>query len=168
MKLLIFNEDWADEHNVPALEVMTDEEYEIWCKKPSGTLNPNYEEEKQAYEEREQKNKDFWNLLLNKGYIIDGSANINAIPENDLETLLIVREYRKLRFKAFPDKVKSNLYAYLGNSGGGFEESFNNFYLFEEFVKANIVEVTEITEEFYNTFKAAKLSSLSLCNIFTL
>ena len=97
MKLLIFNEDWADEHNVPALEVMTDEEYNIWCKKPS-----------------------------------------------------------------------ENLCAYLGNSGDGFEENFTNYYLYEEFVKANIVKVTEITEDFYNTFKAAKLSYLSLCNIFEL
>lgn len=28
--LLTFNEDWADEHNVPALACMTEEEFESW------------------------------------------------------------------------------------------------------------------------------------------
>ena len=31
--LLTFNEDWADEHNVPALACMTEEQYEKWKAK---------------------------------------------------------------------------------------------------------------------------------------
>jgi hypothetical protein len=30
--LLTFNEDWADEHNVPALAVMDESEYKNWCE----------------------------------------------------------------------------------------------------------------------------------------
>jgi hypothetical protein len=30
--LLTFNQDWADEHNVPALAVMTEDEFKKWSK----------------------------------------------------------------------------------------------------------------------------------------
>jgi len=33
-KLLTFNVNWADEHNVPALECMTEEEYNKWRDLP--------------------------------------------------------------------------------------------------------------------------------------
>jgi len=29
--LLVFNEDWADEHDVPALAIMTEKEYNKWA-----------------------------------------------------------------------------------------------------------------------------------------
>lgn len=35
--LLTYNEDWADEHNVPALACMTEEEFESW--KEEDTVN---------------------------------------------------------------------------------------------------------------------------------
>lgn len=168
MKLLIFNEDHADEHNVPALAVMTDEKYEIWCKKPSGNLNPNYEKEKKECEEYEQKNKDFWKLLEDKGYTLNGRGNTSMIPKTDLETLQIEKDYRKLEYVNFPKKVNSNLRAYLGNGGDCFEEAFEKYYLLEEFVTAGIVKVIEVTKEFCDIFNSADLSSLSLCNIFDL
>ena len=43
--LLTFNQDWADEHNVPALACFTEEQYQQWLERPSGKLNKNYEQE---------------------------------------------------------------------------------------------------------------------------
>jgi hypothetical protein len=65
-----------------------------------------------------------------------------------------------------PNKVKSNLCAYLGNSGECFDEQFSNYYLNKEFVEAGIVKVYEVSEDFADTFKVANLDRLSLCNIF--
>lgn len=56
--LLTFNDDYADEHNVPALECMTQDEYEKWLEEPCTKLNPNYEEELIAY--RAKKIKGFY------------------------------------------------------------------------------------------------------------
>lgn len=47
--LLVFDEDYADEHDVPALACMTEEEYDKWLETPSGKLNPNYGEELAKY-----------------------------------------------------------------------------------------------------------------------
>lgn len=55
-KLLTFCEDWADEHNVPALACMTEEEYNTWLQTASGELNPNFDEElKEWYEENKKR-----------------------------------------------------------------------------------------------------------------
>jgi len=58
--------------------------------------------------------------------------------------------------------------AYLGNSGESFEESYSNYYLMKEFVENNIVNVLEVDKSFYDIFHKAKLSNLSLCNVFTM
>jgi nitrogen regulatory protein PII len=54
----------------------------------------------------------------------------------------------------------------LGNSGEGFSESFEGYSYMEELVNDELVQVIEVDESFYNTFHAAKLDRLSLCNIF--
>lgn len=123
--LLIFNDDYADEHNVPALEVMTQEEFDKWKETPSGVLNKNYEKELQEFRAKKSY-----------GYFY--------AP-------------KKLEF--------SFLYAFLGNGGDNFNDSYKNFYLMKEFI-GNCVEVKEISEEFYKTFKKNNLNQLSLCNIF--
>jgi len=58
--------------------------------------------------------------------------------------------------------------AYLGNSCESFEESYSNYYLMKEFVENNIVNVLEVDKSFYDIFHKAKLSNLSLCNVFTM
>lgn len=164
--LLTFNEDYADEHNVPALACFKEEEYLKWLDTPSGKLNPKFEEENKLRIEYEKKSKEFWEHLTKKGYLLNGVANTSMIPKTDLETLELEKEYRKLGYPKACKKVNSKLYASLGNSGDCFEESFEHLYLMEEFVKEGIVHVLEVSEEFYNTFHVASLNSLSLCNIF--
>lgn len=102
--LLKFNEDYADEHDVPALACFTEDEFEEWKLKSS------YDDEDEC----------------------------------------------------------STICAYLGNSGDGFGESFNELNFMSEFIEAGYVEVFEVDENFYNLFHKAKLSDVSLCNIFDL
>jgi hypothetical protein len=168
--LLTFNEDYADEHNVPALACMSEEKYLEWLEKPSGKITSKYEEQLKKYQDQEQLNKDFWKMLESKGYTLNGSGNTSMIPKNDYETLKLEAEYRKAtsyenRVK-YPKKVKSFMSAYLGNSGDGFDENYSHLYLFKEFVENNIVKVLEVNEDFYNLFHKGNLSYLSLCNIF--
>lgn len=165
-KLLTFNEDYGDEHNVPALCVMSEEEFHIWCITPSGELNPEYEAQTQALADYELANKNFWKMLEDKGYVCNGRGNTGAIPKSDLETLQLEKEYRALKRPRFVSRVFSRLCAYLGNGGECFEENYTHLYLMGEFVQAGIVKVTDVDEAFANTFNAAGLSSLSLCNIF--
>lgn len=161
-KLLTFCEDWADEHNVPAVACMTEEEYNVWLKSPSGKLNPNYGKE---YQEYQQKVSDFDNFTeeLKK-------RNLNTKPPKDFteEEKLWYNENKKPYVSWYnkPTRVYSGLRAYLGNSGEGFEDDYEDLYLMEEFVQEDIVKVFDVNEDFYNTFHKAKLSQLSLCNIF--
>lgn len=171
-KLLIFNEDYADEHNVPALAVMTNKEYIKWCETPSGTLNPIYEESKENAKKEQQKDEEFWDLLRDKGYTLHGHPNTGMIPANDKETLDAEKEYRKSSsYKSrISDRdlsrVHSNIRAYLGNSGECFEENYSDYYLMKEFVEYGVVRVIEIPKEFYKIFKHERLDKLSLCNVF--
>ena len=169
--LLTFNDDYADEHNVPALACMTEVEFEEWKVAPSGELNPDYESDLKRYEEHENLDKGFWKLLEDKGYIIGGMANIRAIPKDDIETLKILKEFRvRTSYENSPKtpiKVQSSLYASLGNSGENFEEDYTHLYLMEEFI-GNSVSVIEVSKDFYETFNKNGLSNLSLCNVFTI
>ena len=53
--LLTFNEDWADEHNVPALACFTEEQYNKWLERPSGKLNKNYDQEMEDFNLQKEK-----------------------------------------------------------------------------------------------------------------
>lgn len=165
-KLLTFNEDYGDEHNVPALCVMSEEQYKIWLKTPSGTLNPNYESEKKASDDYNLINQKFWKTLESKGYTINGIANTTKIPKNDLETLQLEKELRALKYPRHIKRVLSNMRAYLGNDGECFEEAYSDLYLMEEFVSKGLVKVTDVDESFVKVFNDNKLSNLSLCNVF--
>lgn len=170
-KLLVFNEDYADEHNVPALSVMTQEEFNIWCKKPNGTFNTEYDSQLKVYNELEDDNRTFWKMLEDKGYTLDGRGNTSAIPKTDLVTLNLEKEYRERH--SYENKVNHptrvidcRLYANLGNGGDSFEKDYCDIYLNEEFITNNIVSVSDVSDEFMKTFNEAKLANLSLCNIF--
>lgn len=162
--LLTFNEDYADEHDVPALSCMTEEDYNKWLETPSGELNPNYELEIEEFNNN-KKITDAFNIKA-KQILGDnwGSKQFTTWPKDLFE------EYKKLPKNNqwdYPKKLKdSNLYASLGNSGDGFNESYMNHYLMKDFVDNNDVEVLEVTEDFYNIFHKAKLDNLSLCNVF--
>lgn len=168
--LLTFNDDYADEHSVPALACFTEEQYQKWLEKPSGEKNENYEQELAAYEKAQEEDKKFWEILTEKGYVLNGSPNTSVIPETDKETLKLEREMRaRSHYETGienPEKVSSHMNAWLGNSGDGFEESYNHLYFMHEFVEEGIVAVLEVPETFYTIFHQAQLDNLSLCNIF--
>lgn len=163
-KLLTFNDDYADEHDVPAVAVMTEKEFEKWCKTPSGKKNPAYDEKKAIYDANEQLSTDFW-----KGLKEAGITNTSLIPKDRPDLIKLEQDYRKnYKYMRPPNKVKSYLSANLGNGGEGFEEGYSEYYLLEEFIAAGIVHVFDVTEEFAKTFLEADLEGLSLCNIFDL
>jgi len=164
--LLTFNQDWADEFDVPALACMNEENYNKWLKTPSGEINPNYEKLLEKKEALDKEWNDFWNLLKKKGYTLNGTANTSKIPKDDTDTLALEKSIRAKGHLILPNKVESKIRAYLGNSGECFEEGYTNLYLMEEFVQEGVVNVFEVNEDFYNTFKKANLDSLSLCNVF--
>jgi hypothetical protein len=163
-KLLTFNDDYADEHNVPALAVMTEQEYQKWLKTPSGKKVAGYDEKKALYDANEKLSSDFWKALKDAGI-----TNTSLIPKDRPDLINLEEAYRKsYKYMRHPNKVKSFLRANLGNGGECFDEGYSNYYLFEEFVAAGIVEVFDVTEEFAKTFKKTNLEDLSLCNVFDL
>ena len=158
--LLRFNEDYGDEHNVPALSCMKEYEYNKWLKTPSGELNPNYEKELKIFNDYQTNYKNFSekiNKILGNGW---GSIQFTKWPK------YLLLEYESLVSADYPVKCFSNMSAYLGNSGECFEENYHDFHLMEDFVKNNIVTVLEVDESFYNFFHKASLGSMSLCNVF--
>ena len=162
-KLLTFNQDYADEHDVPALAVMTNEEYQKWLKVKSGKLNPKYEEHYARWKANDDLQKNFWKTLKDNGI----TNTDKKIPWDRPDLKKLVEDYRtNYKYMSCPSKVKSFLSASLGNGGDGFGEKYSNYYLMEEFVKAGVVKVLDVSEDFAKTFKKANLEDLSLCNIF--
>ncbi len=170
--LLTFNDDYGDEHNVPALACMNEEEYKKWLETPSGDINKKYDESLKKFKEQEEDNKSFWKMLEDKGYTLNGSGNTGCIPKTDLETLKLEKEYRERHSYhnriEYPNKVHSRMNAYLGNGGDCFEQNYSNYYLMKEFVDNKIVSVLEVDKSFYDVFHKAGLNHLSLCNVFTI
>lgn len=160
--LLTFNEDYADEHNVPGVACFTEKEYKEWLTTPSGKLNPKFEEQKAAHEVQRKKYEDFTKELKERKLYNTPIANFPSADKIWYERNKVdyVSQY------SVPRRVTSYLRAHLGNGGDCFEESYQHLYLMSEFVDAKIVDVTEVDKSFYDTFKKAGLSSLSLTNVF--
>ena len=167
--ILTFNEDWADEHDVPALEAMTEVEYNKWLSKEFGELNLNYEKEIANYKAYQAAKKE---LDLEIKTILGDRRSFIRFSEWPKE---LAEKYNGLPQKygytkawpAYPKKVSdSEIYAQLGNNGQNFNEQFNHCFTGQDFIDKNYVSVTEVNKEFYKTFNDIVLSSLSLCNIF--
>jgi hypothetical protein len=160
--LLTFNEDYGDEHDVPALECFTEEEYLKWLETPSGKLIPNFEQDSKVYQEKVATHSLFVEELKKRGLYTKFQKDFTK------EELVWFRE-NKVDYVSshnVPTRVSSFLQASLGNSGDGFNEKFSDIYLCKEFIEAKYVKVLEVDETFYTFFKKANLSRLSLCNIF--
>lgn len=163
--LLTFNQDWADEHDVPALACMTEEEYNQWLETPSGDLNENYEEENKVFQEKVLKYNTFVSECKNRGLY---TKPHNEYTEED-NKWYIENKVDYIYSRHTPKKVlNSKICAYLGNGGDGFEEKFNHLYLMKEFVDTKIVKVLKVNKDFYDVFHDAGLTDLSLCGIFKL
>lgn len=160
--LLTFNQDWADEHNVPALECMTEEQYQEWLKKPSGKLNKKYDEQFAKWKEHDDKQNAFYTELQNRGLY-------NKRMDNYTQEETTWYHKNKIEYRSswsHPKRVKSFLSAHLGNGGDNFNEGYEHLYLFQEYVDNGVVSVMEVDKSFFETFHKARLSSLSLCNVF--
>ena len=169
--LLTFNEDWADEHNVPALACFTEDEFEKWKKTPSGILNKNYEQELEnydAFQEAKEEQEERFRIEIGENW---GRVQFDRWPillRQEYDALHERFGYRNRWAAQQPYRLtESGIRANLGNSGDGFDQNFRHLYLMEEFIEADYVKVKEVDENFYNTFKEAGLADLSLTNIFT-
>lgn len=158
--LLTFCEDWADEHNVPALNCFTEEQYNEWLKSPSGKINDNYSNMVELHNNAREKYEAFIKKLEEKGLYTKSYRDYTD------EERVWFKANNVPRPGKLPVKVDSYVRAYLGNSGENFGENFNSLYLMEEFVEQGIVRVFEVSKDFYDTFHGARLSSLSLSNVF--
>jgi hypothetical protein len=162
-KLLTFNEDHGDEFNVPALQCFTIEEFETWKKLPTGTLNPEFEEKHKIWKEGKAAKQASHDRIRELGL---SNTRPDDVPKEHKE------EYNKLRLVPYvspwsaPKRVISDMHANLGNYSDGWDDQFTDYYLHEELIEAGLVKVTDVTEEFSTLFHKAKLSSLSLCNVF--
>ena len=142
--LLTFNQDWADEHDVPALACFNEKQFKNWKKTPSGILTKNLEEKKKAFEAKKKAYDDYWKLSAKKREKME-------VPPRAAH----YEEPQRLRV--------SGIRANLGNSGDGFGDSFRHLYLMEEFI-GKYVTVTEVDQSFYRKFRNA----LIFCNFYDL
>lgn len=161
--LLTFNEDFADKFDVPALECMTEEEYNNWLLTHSGELNPNYIEEKENWDLQIKAYEHFKEEMEIKGLYNKSLLDYTNIEKywydnNKVDYPNIWRAPKKMK--------KSYLRVFLGNSSDNFEDHYLDLCLMEEFVEQGLVEVKEVNKNFYDIFKEVKLNNLSLCNIF--
>lgn len=157
--LLTFNEDWADEHDVPALACMTTSEYKEWLETPSGDIDSEYDKKLADFREKCDK----WNIYQEAASKAARDKTLESRKAADELICPYVNSYHDE-----PSRINSHLYASLGNNGEGFGESYQHLYLMKEFVEEKYVKITKVNEEFYRTFHKANLASLSLCNIFTI
>lgn len=160
--LLVFNEDWADEHNVPAQACFTETQYNKWLESPMGTINPKYKEKKAIHDLLIEK-KDIFHKelndrnLYNKKYCDFTPEEVKWYEENKID-------YDEYGYP--PKRVKSYLSAQLGNGGEGFNEGYSNYAYGQDFVIDGTVKVHEVPKEFFEVFNDVRLYDLSLCNIF--
>ena len=147
--LLQFNEDYADEHDVPALNCFTQGEYDKWLVKSFAEKNENYDPAATA---RYEQNKRDWEAFVKAAEGKSQEWQRDNAP----------------KYVPFPYQQEHNstLYAKLGNSGDNFGEKFDHLLTGQDFVNAGKVIVTEVSENFFTTFSETKLYRLSLCDIF--
>lgn len=161
--LLIFKQDWANEFNIPALACMTEYEFERWKEKKLGIINEKYEEQIQAYNIQVQKREEFVEQLKSKNLY---NTPYNKYTDEEKEW------YQKnkvdmVSFRNAPKKLKRcYVYASVGDSGEYFQDYLMNFTHCKDLLHANIVKLFVVDDEFKKVFDAARLSNLSLCNIF--
>jgi hypothetical protein len=162
--LLTFNEDYADEHDVPALACMNQNEFNEWKEKPLGRINENYDEEKADYEIKQKALEEIHQEIKEKVGKNWPSIQFNKWPKD------LYERYQKMEtFPRSPSKVnESSLFAWLGNSGEGFEENYRQYAFAKELVEAGIVKITPVNKKFWETFHEANLANLGLCNVFEL
>ena len=160
--LLTFNENWADEHNVPALQCFTEEEFDEWKNTKIIQETENYEQELGDFE---QKLKEY--QLYQQG-LKDRNLEYRALNQlsDDERSWMKSNQRPYVSPRDKPKKGESLIYAWLGNSGDCFGEQFENFTFARELVDANIVKMVEVDKSFHTTFHKANLSGLSLCNVF--
>lgn len=162
--LLTFNEDYADEHDVPGLACFTKEEYNEWSNTPSGKLNEDYDEQMKIYQSKIDDYNNFQKEISSKSFY---NKLINQYTKEEREWYDNNKKDYVSSYRDKPNRCESQLRAYLGNGGDCFEESYTHLYLMKEYVETGIVDVLEVDKSFYDYFHLANLANLSLTNVFT-
>lgn len=88
--------------------------------------------------------------------------NEDWADEHDVPALEVMSEKQ---YNKWLENKEPEIYAYLGNSGDGFDEQFEGMST-KDLVKTGNVKVYNVDENFKKIFDKAELSSLSLCSIF--
>lgn len=162
MKLLTFDQSWADEHDVPALACFTDEEYTNWCESSMGKPNLNYDQELIDYDNKANRYKLYHDGMVERG--LWHKTPHSLTPEEKQW-----HEENKENYPSDnPQKADSYIRAYLGNNGEGFGEYYSDYLTGQDLIDNNIVKVFDVSEDFHTTFHRANLSDLSLSNVFTI
>lgn len=97
---------------------------------------------------------------MEKYYLL--TFNRDYADEHNVPALACMREKE---YKKWLD-LKIGIYANLGNSGDGFGKDYVDYKTGKDYLNAKIVNKFIVDESFYKTFKKARLSDLSLCNVF--
>jgi hypothetical protein len=156
---LTFNQDYADEFNVPAFSVMNQEEYNKFLENEMGEINEDYDKKLKEYE---KKRNEYYK------FIKESTQRATDFGRNSNEYIKWFKENR-VDFNHntdMPSKGISYLVAYLGNEGDGFEKNYVGLSTGKDFVDKGYVKVHEISDEIYNFLKSIDIGYFSLCNIF--
>lgn len=170
--LLTFNQDYADEHNVPALACFNQETYQQWLNLPLGQINKDYDQQLANYNNYNQAKKDISAQLeaIVPNWMRVSSPN-EKLPKDlydQYKNLHLTFGYKSTYIQKPKILKKCYLYASLGNGGECFDEDYMHYKNHQQLIDAGIVKVVEVAENFYTCFNNHGLSSLSLCNVFEL
>jgi hypothetical protein len=156
--LLIFNEE-LEGVALPSQACFDEKDMNIWLNSPSGDLSGTYEEELVQWEEQkarkealieEYKKRDMWNVPTYK-----------LTPEQ--------RMWQSKNWIPYVPAKPARVYSDV-NSNFPNEDSLTailgDYYLMAEMVANKVVEVQEVSEEFYHTFNKARMFRLSMTDIF--
>lgn len=138
--LLVFNEDWADEHNVPAQACFTEAQYNKWLESPLARVNPKYEEQKAAFDiavatrdkyvnsihDEPKKSfsyisaqlgnngqdfgESFADLLTGEDFVINGVVKVYGVPKEFFEVFNEVRLYDLSLCNIFKENISEYYY----------------------------------------------------------
>jgi hypothetical protein len=163
--LLTFNEDYADEHNVPAQACFNEKDYKKWLKLKTGRENKQYEEQCKKFKADEQLYRDTIAEYQRRGIY---NRNRSQLPLTEAEEAFMAQyPLKHVDWYNAPKPISDSfIRAYLGNSGDDFGDEYRNYKTMKDLVDQGYVTVTEVAKEFVDVFNAARLGRLSLCNIF--
>lgn len=159
--LLTYNRYFADEHRVPALACMNEDEYNTWLDTQISFEPDDYQSQVEEFQRNKARATEIRETLRDQG--VWGFGYQPMTPEQKS----LMEEWKSVEPKSrYTPQRMSAITAFLGNSGDGFDDEFGIYKFAKELVDNKIVKVTQVSIDFFNTFYSNGLGSLSLTNIF--